>query len=172
MSTARVPGVRRRDLHPLLDPERWGELSDDRITLTPCGAGDLTVGGDESIDGDRTIGYVDYMETFRASAGLTLTPRLRFVRGHEDDERPGAPGWLEYRLADEQSAGEIVTVDQGSIVVQDTGDGVRVETTKRVRLTPPFDAPSLALQAEVLGYPDAFEQMVRAAVRVAAAQAA
>jgi hypothetical protein len=46
-----------------------------------------------------------------------------------------------------------------------------VETTKRVLLTPPFDAPSLAMQADALGYFDAFEQMVRAAVKKGAEKA-
>jgi hypothetical protein len=72
--------------------------------------------------------------------------------------------WLEYRLAETQSPGELVTRDEGSIVIRETDDGVRIATTKRVLLTPPFDAPSLAMQADALGYFDAFEDMIRVAL--------
>ena len=72
--------------------------------------------------------------------------------------------WLEYRLAGDQSPGELVKVDQGSIVIRKVDDGVCVEATKRVRFTPPFDGPGLALQADLLGYFDAFELMVRSTI--------
>lgn len=160
-ASARIPGFGVKDVAGLLDPTTWRELSDRRITMTPSAHGQLK--------GRR---YDDYDEVFVVSDRLNLTPRLRVIR-HAPVKTGGETAeWLEYRMADSQSAGEIIQVDQGSIVIRSVGDSVRVETTKRVLLTPPFDGAGLALQAELLGYFDAFERMVRAAVEKAAEKAA
>jgi hypothetical protein len=152
-----VPGFKLRHVDRLLDPANWNELSCRRITMTPYPGGELT-------DDTKRL----YYEVFRVSNRLKLTPRLRVVR-HKTVDIPAeaearSAQWLEYRLADAQSPGELVKVDQGSIVIREVGDGVRIETTKRVLFTPPFDGPGLALQADLLGYFDAFEQMVRRAL--------
>jgi hypothetical protein len=165
-ATARIPGFGVDDVAALLDPLRWRELSDRRITMTPREHGQLK--GDD----DVRRRYDDYDEVFVVSERLKLTPRLRVIR-HAPVKTGGETAeWLEYRMADSQSEGEIVQVDQGSIVIRSVGDSVRVETTKRVLLTPPFDGAGLALHAELLGYFDAFEHMVRVAVEKAAEQAA
>jgi hypothetical protein len=165
-ASARIPGFQVEDVAALLDPTTWSELSDGRITMTPREHGQLK--GDD----DVTRPYDDYDEVFVVSERLELTPRLRVIRHARVETGGETAEWLEYRMADSQSAGEIVRVDQGSIVIRSVGDSVRVETTKRVLLTPPFDGAGLALDAELLGYFDAFERMVRAAVETAAEQAA
>jgi hypothetical protein len=158
---ARIPGFKVKDVAALLDPTTWSELSDCRITMNPRAHGQL-----------KGRPYDDYDEVFVVSDRLKLTPRLRVIR-HAPVKTGGETAeWLEYRMADSQSAGEIIQVDQGSIVIRSVGDSVRVETTKRVLLTPPFDGAGLALHAELLGYFDAFEHMIRAAVQKAAEQAA
>jgi hypothetical protein len=156
---ADIPGFRVGDVAELLDPSTWSTLSGERITMTRRGNGVITNGG-------VTVEYDVYDEVFHVGGALQLTPRLRVVTNQTN-----AAGWLEYRLSSTQSAGELVKVDQGSIVVRMVDDSVRVETTKRVLLTPPFDAPSLAMQADALGYFDAFEQMVRTAVKKGAEKA-
>jgi hypothetical protein len=158
-AVADIPGFRTDDLAELLNPLEWRRLSDDRITMTRRGNGTVEKDG-------VNVNYHVYDEVFRVSGALQLTPRLRVVTNQTN-----AAGWLEYRLSSTQSSGELVKVDQGSIVVRMVGDSVRVETTKRVLLTPPFDAPSIAMQADALGYFDAFEQMVRAAVKEGAEKA-
>jgi hypothetical protein len=160
---AEIPGFGVGDVAELLDPRAWETLSGGRITMAHRGEGTVTTDvGNENV----TVTYDVYDEVFRVGRALQLTPRLRFVGTETDDA-----GVLEYRMSSTQSPGELVKVDQGSIVVRAVGDSVRVETTKRVLLTPPFDAPSIAMQAEALGYFDAFEQMVRAAVTRGAEQA-
>jgi hypothetical protein len=165
-ATAHIPGFRVKDVAALLDPTTWSELSDRRITMTRREHGKL-----KGTDGVIRR-YDDYDEIFVVSDRLKLTPRLRVIRHAPVKTGGEAAEWLEYRMADSQSAGEIVRVDQGSIVIRSVADSVRVETTKRVLLTPPFDGAGLALHAELLGYFDAFEQMVRAAVEKAAKKAA
>jgi hypothetical protein len=158
LRTAVLPGFDVEHVDQLLEPTTWGKLSGGRITITPLRM---------LADGKAR----EYDEVFVVGPRLRLTPRLRFIR-HAPVETPaGTAQWLEYRMAAKQSEGELVRVDQGSIVIRPVGDGVRVETTKRVLLTSPFDAPSLAMQARALGYSDAFEQMVRTAVRTAAERA-
>jgi hypothetical protein len=159
-TSAEIPGFGVGDVADLLDPTAWETLSGGRITMTRCGEGTVTY------DDDVDVTYDVYDEVFHVGGALELTPRLRVVTNEASD-----PGVLEYRMSSTQSPGELVKVDQGSIVVRTVGDSVRVETTKRVLLTPPFDAPSIAMQADALGYFDAFEQMVRAAVTTAAENA-
>lgn len=151
--TATIPGFGLEDVRELLEPTEWKRLSGGRITMTPHPAGEL----------ENSVGRL-YDEVFEVTSRLTLTPRLRFITHPLVETDGGTAQWLEYRLAGSQSPGELVKVDQGSIVIRDTRDGVRIATTKRVLLTPPFDAPGLAMQADALGYFDAFEQMVRAAL--------
>lgn len=158
-TVADIPGFRVDDVAELLDPSTWSMLSGTRITMTRRGEGTVT-------KDDVTIKYDVYDEVFRVGGALQLTPRLRVLTNKTD-----AAEWLEYRLSSTQSSGELVKVDQGSIVVRMVGNSVRVETTKRVLLTPPFDAPSIAMQADALGYFDAFEQMVRTAVKQGADKA-
>src|SRR5215203_632701 len=157
-ATATLPGYGVDDVDELLDPSTWQHLSGGRITMRPHAEDDLEDDLEDRMD--RV-----YYETFRITSRLELTPRLRVIRQPRmttDGDR--SVQWLEYRLAGTQSPGELVKLDQGSIVIRETGDGVRIATTKRVLLTPPFDAPSLAMQADALGYFDAFEDMVRVAV--------
>jgi hypothetical protein len=158
-TVADIPGFGVRDVAELLNPSTWSTLTGGRITMTRRGDGTVT-------NDNVTIKYDVYDEVFSVGGALRLTPRLRVVTNETDAGR-----WLEYRLSSTQSSGELVKVDQGSIVVQMVGDSVRVETTKRVLLTPPFDAPSIAMQADALGYFDAFEQMVRTAVQQGAEKA-
>jgi hypothetical protein len=153
VGTTLVPGYKLKRVKKLLDPINWGKLSGDRITMTPYPAGTLT-------DGVQQI----YYEVFRVSERLKFTPRLRVVTHADGPRESPTARWLEYRLDDVQSQGELVKVDQGSIVIRQIGDDVRIEATKRVLFTPPFDGPGLALQADLLGYFDAFELMVRNAL--------
>jgi hypothetical protein len=161
-ATAAVPGYTLVHVSGLLEPSNWQRLSGGRITMTPYPGGQLE-------DDVKRL----YYEIFRITTRLKLTPRLEVKRQPpvkiEGDRRAQ---WLEYRLAETQSPGELVTRDQGSIVIRDTADGVRIATTKRVRLTPPFDAPSLAMQADAIGYFDAFDDMVRAALAASCRQRA
>jgi hypothetical protein len=152
-TVADIPGFRVDDVAELLDPSRWSALSGTRITMTRRGEGTVE-------KNNVKVAYDVYDEVFRVGGALQLTPRLRVLTKETDAAR-----WLEYRLSSTQSPDELVKVDQGSIVLRMVGDSVRVETTKRVLLTPPFDAPSIALQADALGYFDAFEQMVRTAIK-------
>jgi hypothetical protein len=149
-----VPGFTVDDLSELLHPTEWQRLTDGRITMDPVGDG-------PSEDGARL-----YQETFKVTTSLRLTPLLRVVTKSHDG--PPRARWLEYRLADpqDQSPGEVIQVDQGSIFIRDVGDGVRITATKRLLFTPPFDAPNLALLADPIGYFDAFENMVLAALPV------
>jgi hypothetical protein len=147
-----VLGFTVDDLSVLLDPTKWQRLTDGRITMDPVGDG-------PSEDGARL-----YQETFKVTSSLRLTPLLRVVTKSHDG--PPLARSLEYRLADlqDQSPGEVIQVDQGSIFIRDVGDGVRITATKRLLFTPPFDAPNLALLADPIGYFDAFETMVLAAL--------
>jgi hypothetical protein len=115
------------------------------------------LGDGPSKDGERL-----YQETFTVTASLRLTPLLRVVT--KSDDGPPRVSWLEYRMADVQSPSELIQVDQGSIFIRDVEGGVRITATKRLLFTPPFDAPNLALLADPIGYFDAFEAMLRAAL--------
>jgi hypothetical protein len=154
LGTATVPGYTLVHVSDLLEPTSWRHLSGGRITMRPHPGGQLE-------DDVKRL----YYEVFRITTRLKLTPRLEVKRQPSVKiEGNRHAQWLEYRLAETQSPGELVTRDQGSIVIRDTADGVRIATTKRVRLTPPFDAPSLAMQADAIGYFDAFDDMVRVAL--------
>jgi hypothetical protein len=148
----RVPGFTVGDADALLDPTHWRDLTNGRITMEPLGDGPTT-------DGERL-----YHETFRVTATLSLTPVLRVAT--KTDNGPPRARRLEYRMADagDQSPGELIRVDQGSILIRDVDGGVRITATKRLLFAPPFDAPNLALLADAIGYFDAFEAMVRAAL--------
>ena len=149
-----VLGFTVDDVSELLDPTEWRQLTDGRIIMDPVGDGPAD-------DGSRL-----YQETFNVTSSLRLTPLLRVVTKSHDG--PPLTRWLEYRLADleDQSPGEVVLVDQGSIFIRDVAGGVRITATKRLLFTPPFDAPNLALLADPIGYFDAFEKMVLAALPV------
>ena len=151
LGTAALPGYGLDNVSELLDPTMWNHLSGGILTMTP------DPDDDPAVDGER------YFEVFKVTERLKLTPWLQVVQSPRTTDHYRAQ-WLEYRLADSQSPGELVTRDQGSIVIRETPQGVCIATTKRVRLTPPFDAPSLAMQADALGYFDAFENMVRVAL--------
>jgi hypothetical protein len=146
-----VPEATVGDLGALLDPTKWRRLTNGRITMTPRG-------GRPPTDGRPRL----YQETFEITPRLRLTPLLRVVTKSLDG--PPRARWLEYRLADDQSPGELLRVDQGSIFIRDVRGGVRVTATKRLLFAPPFDGPNLALLADPIGYFDAFETMVRAAL--------
>jgi hypothetical protein len=153
VGTTLIPGYKLKRVKKLLNPIEWKRLSGERITMTPFPAGELT-------DGVERV----YYEVFRVSERLKFTPRLRVVTHADGVGKSPTARWLEYRLHDVQSKGELVKVDQGSIVIRQIGEDVRIEATKRVLFTPPFDGPGLALQADLLGYFDAFELMVRNAL--------
>jgi hypothetical protein len=140
------------DVDSLLDPTEWRRLTNGRITMEP-------LGDRPSKDGDRL-----YQETFMITAALRLTPLLRVAT--KSDNGPPTASWLEYRMApvEDQSPEELIRVDQGSIFIRDVDGGVRITATKRLLFIPPFDAPNLALLADPIGYFDAFEAMVRAAL--------
>jgi len=147
-----ISGFTVDDVDSLLDPTEWRRLTHGRITMEPLGDG-------PSKDGERL-----YQETFTITASLRLTPLLRVAK--KSDKGPPRVSWLEYRMApiEDQSPGELIRVDQGSIFIRDVDGGVRITATKRLRFIPPFDAPNLALLADPIGYFDAFEAMVRAAL--------
>lgn len=166
-----VPGITCDDLDELLDPGSWGTLTGDRMVMQRLdGTGPLTNGTSAT-----------YQETFTVAEGLYLTPRLICRRRALLDERfasglvPRARA-LEYRLADPQSGGELIRIDQGSVVVREVrevrgeDDGVDITTTKRLRFAPPLDGPGLAIALGNLGYDEAFDDMVAAALAQQAAQ--
>lgn len=146
-----VSGPTVDDLGALLDPTKWRRLTKGRITMTPRGRRPPR-------DGKPRL----YQETFEITPRLRLTPLLRVVT--RSVAGPPRARWLEYRLADDQSSGELLRVDQGSIFIREVRGGVRVTATKRLLFAPPFDGPNLALLADSIGYFDAFEAMVRAAL--------
>jgi hypothetical protein len=166
-SHADLPGFGLEDIALLFDPEHWGKLSDGRLTM-------VRVPDPSPPDPPLDRPHDFYQETFEVP-WFWLTPLIEVVQWPPPTDPRDKPTpmdrldksvrWLEYRLsAAGQSEGEQVLVDQGSIVGREVPGGLRITTTKRVRFTPPFDAPSLALVAEDIGYFDAFEDMVRAAV--------
>lgn len=161
LTVATVPEIRLVELERLLQPLRWADLSGRRITMArPDGS------TDDLVDGTTTT----YQETFTADS-IRLWPVIECHRRTlaRDDTSARARA-LEYRLSASPPPGTVpperwgVLVDQGSIVLHDTGTGVRISTTKRVRFPPPFDGPGLTLFAGTLGYAEAFEAMVTAAL--------
>jgi hypothetical protein len=186
------PDVTCNHVKELLDPGCWGYLTEGRLMMrrirrargnrgpsSPAQrcqeladyddtwpSTDLPLPGDELVDDEPVL----YQEVFTIARGLYLTPLLVCQRRWlpygttttgTNHLRARA---LEYRMADEQSADELLRVDQGSIVLRETDDGLRITTTKRVRSVPPLDGPGLSISIENLGYLTAFERMVAAAV--------
>jgi hypothetical protein len=121
-----------------------------------------------------------FRERFQVTSSFMLQPVLQFVRRGLAAE-PSARA-LEYRLcehrehyrsdAEFQDRGGL-THDAGSIVNRQietppevmTSGQLLVRTTKRVAFRGPFNGGALVMAAEALGYPQAFEAMVHAALR-------
>jgi hypothetical protein len=174
------PQLTCEHVRELLDPGCWGALTGGRLTMRrvtgaqePAGVSQPAAGGDDDrpcgslVEDDQTV---PYQETCTIADDLCLTPRLLFRRRSLPSAAAATSTTglkaraLEYRLAEKQSKGELVRVDQGSIVLRETVEGLRITTTKRLRFAPPLDGPGLSISLENLGYVRAFDDMVAAAV--------
>lgn len=140
----------------LLDPARWNALSGEVWgPMTPLDHPELC-------DQERRC----FVEKFNVTAQFQLTPVLEFVRRTLPEHPPARA--LEYRLcthaAHEPLGDERVKVDAGALVTREVDGWLHVKTTKRIGFDEPFDGPSLVMVAHALGYPEAFEAMVYAAL--------
>lgn len=160
-SVTPLPGLTCEDVDDLLEPSAWSDLSDGRLSLRPIDGGD---GGDRLVpDGPAR----HYRETFLLAPGLVLRPVLTFARrtlGDEDGTRGRA---LEYRLASHPDQSRMVLVDEGSVIVHESPEGLTIRTTKRLRFAPPFDGPAFAATADLAGYDEANAATIQAALHQA-----
>jgi hypothetical protein len=150
-----VPGITCDDVDELLEPTSWPRLNPVWASMQPVDGRPDTLS-----TGQRRL----YQEVFTVTPRLQLTPVLEFVRQDLTSDR--AARSLEYRLAakQKQSPGELIQVDGGSLVIRVVDHELHITTTKRVLFAPPFDGPGLVMVTDNVGYLEAFEKMVVAAI--------
>ncbi len=136
-----LPGLSR-----YLSPENWPGC----CSLW-CDMRRLNVGGSPAC-------YLEHI-SFGCPGPWHLKTCLEFVRTDLDQAVS-----LEYQRCHDAAhlpeSDHVVRVDEGSIVAVQEGPQVRVTSTKRVSFRGPFDAPSFAMWACVLGYGEAAREMV------------
>ena len=70
----------------------------------------------------------------------------------------------DYGLSDGHPVGDVL-VDEGSLVVQELGDRVRITTTKRIKFNHPFGGEALAMIMCATGYASVVEELVFSCAR-------
>ncbi|HLN15772.1 MAG TPA: hypothetical protein VK277_03360 [Acidimicrobiales bacterium] len=146
----RVSGVPLAQIELIVDPKNWLQV------LPPwCSMDDPTAGPAGNVSGSATAAAAA-----ATSAGANYGPRLEVISWEcgdpaafelktvlnfrQDPLPPGENGKvLQYRLGDPELGGDgFVTVDEGSLLVRDLGNGVtEVITTKRVQFSAFAGAP-------------------------------
>jgi hypothetical protein len=162
-----IPGHWIQEVEELLEPRRWRDLNSELWEdMSPVD------GSTENLLNDVRRCY---KEVFAVTSSFKLRPVLEVFSRFLASDPPARS--LEYRLCTHpvHSIGadgaphsdSLVTVDEGAIVNRELGapDGsLTVTTTKRVAFDEPFGGAVLVMVAHALGYQDAFEDMVEAAL--------